>query len=259
MTRSRNDGSPNNAKLARNPLCSRVMRKPDPELEIQAQTLVASARYSTELPDDFATALTKDARRMVLRKGAFLHRKGDPAIGAYQLLTGSIRVSTTNAEGSEVVLTDLKPGAFFGEISLFDELPRTHDARAIERSEVLLITPQHFHALLAQRPALATHFLRVLSAKLRLCFAVIEAFGMQRLEQRLALRLLWLAEQHAPSLDAPIDLGVVSQADLAAMVGATRQSVNKELQALQRNQRIQLSGRRVIVLDVDGLRRMAGI
>lgn len=231
----------------------------DIEAENQAETLVASARYFTDLPDEVASELSKHASRMVVRKGAYLHRKGEEASGAYRLVSGSIRVSTVNAEGREVVLTDLKPGAFFGEISLFDGLPRTHDAHATERSEVLVIPPAQFHAVLAQRPALATHFLRALSAKLRLCFAVIEGFGMQSLEQRLALRLLWLAEQRAPTLDVPLELGVVSQGDLAAMVSATRQSVNKELQALQRANLIQLSGRRVTLLDVDALRRMASL
>lgn len=222
----------------------------------RADELTASARYFTELPEALAIELAKHARRLVVRKGALLHQRGDAADGLYRLIQGSIRVSTTSSEGRELVLTDLKPGAFFGEISLFDELPRTHDARATERSELLVVPAQRFRELLAERPALAQHFLRALAAKLRLCFAVIEGMSMQSVEQRLVLRLLWLAEQRGR---ATADLGAVSQSDLAAMVGATRQSINKELQALQRLGLLEIKGRSLRLLDTDKLRALAGL
>lgn len=231
--------------------------------ESSAQALAASARYFTDLPEELAAELRKHARRVVVRKGALVHQKGDLADGLYQLTLGAIRVSTTSADGRELVLTDLKPGAFFGEISLFDHLPRTHDARATEKSELLHVPAARFDQLLAERPALAGHFLRALSAKLRLCFAVIEGMGMQSVSQRLVLRLLWLMEQRAEPRTrvhtAAVELGAISQSDLASMVGATRQSINKELQALQRAGAIQLNGRSLTLLDLAALRAITGI
>jgi len=119
------------------------------------------------------------------------------------------------------------------------------------------VPAERFRALLGERPALAHHFLRALAAKVRLCFAVIEAMGTQAVEQRLAQRLLWLAEQRGRVAQA--ELGALSQSDLAAMVGATRQSINKELQALQRLGVVRISGRSITLLDFEKLRALAGL
>ena len=219
-----------------------------------ADALTASARDFTDLPEALALELVKHARRVVVRKGALVYQRGDAPDGLYRLVQGSVRIGTTSPAGRELVLTDLKAGAFFGDISLIDALPRTHDARALERCELAVVPADRFRALLAERPALAQHFLRALAAKLRLCFAVIESMGMQTVEQRLVQRLLWLAEQRGRP-----ELGAVSQADLAAMIGATRQSINKELQELQRLGVLEVKGRSLTLLDPAKLRSLAGL
>jgi CRP-like cAMP-binding protein len=215
--------------------------------------LAKSTRFFADLPPHLANELVQHGRRFSIEKGALVHHKGDPPDGLYQLISGRIRISTVSDDGRELVLADLTPGSFFGEISLFDGLPRTHDALALEKSELLIVPTQKFHALLAEKPALAKHFLHVLSAKLRLCFAALDALSLQGVPERLAQRLLWLAERGGKRAVT------VSQTDLALMVGATRQSINKQLKAWERAGLVALRGRRIVLEDAAALRRLAGL
>jgi CRP/FNR family transcriptional regulator, cyclic AMP receptor protein len=210
-----------------------------------------SAGFFSELPADVAAELRRHGRRVRLAKGAFVHKQGDAADGLYSVVSGRIRISTLGPAGRELVLTDLAPGAVFGEISLFDDLPRTHDAVALERSELVIVPKRDFHALMAAHPALGRHFLRVLAGKLRLSFAVLDALALRDVTARLAQRLLFLLDEAG---QATLE---ISQTDLALMVGATRQSVNKQLKAWERAGLIMLRGGSIGVTDRAVLRAIA--
>lgn len=225
---------------------------------------VAEQLFNTpmaDLPAALARELTRLGKRRVLRKGTVVHRRGDAADGVYQVISGGVRVFTTTADGREAVLTDLTPGAFFGEISLFDGLPRTHDAVALERTELSFVPSTDAHALLASRPDLLHLYTRALAFKLRLCMAALEGVTLQSVSARLAQRVLWLAHASqpvkAPKGDAARRALAVSQSDLAAMVGAARQTINKELKAWERDGVVRLRGRTLELLDEDALRRIA--
>jgi CRP/FNR family transcriptional regulator, cyclic AMP receptor protein len=219
-------------------------------------SLSESGRFFSELPEALATELRRYGKRKTAAKGGHLHRKGDTADGLYCVLSGRIRISTLAADGRELVLTDLGEGSVFGEISLFDDLPRTHDAVALQRSELVLVPKADFHALLAKHPELARHFLRELAQKLRLSFTVLDALALQGVTERLAQRLCWLFDHDARSRTAGLQ---ASQSDLAAMVGATRQSINKQLKAWERDGVLALRGRSILVLDRAALRRAGGL
>ena len=226
----------------------------------KTQALARNARFFSELPAALATELSKHGRRLSIAKGALVHRKGDAADGLYSVVSGRIRISTLGADGRELVLTDLTPGAVFGEISLFDDLPRTHDALALERSELVIVPKREFHTLLAGNPELARHFLRVLAGKLRLSFTVLDALALQDVSQRLAQRMLWLLDNPVPDKGARDPASIsVSQTDLALMVGATRQSINKELKEWERAGLLALRGRRIVVLNRAGLALRSGL
>jgi len=208
-----------------------------------------------DLPPALAHELERLGRRRTFRKGALVHRKGDAPDGLYKVVSGRVRIDTTAVDGREVVLTDLEPGAFFGEISLFDGLPRTHDARAVERSELLFVPNAAAQSLLATRPDLLQLYASALAFKLRLCMAALEGVTLQSVSARLAQRLLWLAQGSART--GGVRTVTVSQSDLAAMVGAARQTVNKELKAWARSGIVRTHGRSLELLDEAALREAA--
>jgi CRP-like cAMP-binding protein len=205
-----------------------------------------------ELPAPLAEAFARSGERRKLARGALVHARGDVADGVYRVLSGGVRVSSLTADGRELVLTHLLPGDLFGEISLFDGLPRTHDATAIEATEIAVLAPAEFQRLLDAHPELSAFFLRGLCLKLRGAFGALDGAALDSVSVRLARRLWWLTGPGAGSRGAsaarPPTL-TLSQGELAAMVGCTRQSVNAELKALARRGVIAIDKKGIAVLD----------
>ena len=156
-----------------------------------SQTL-GSSEWFRDLPDEVVDLLAGFAQRRRLHDGERLFARGDDADGLYGVLAGRVRISTSASDGRELLINLFEPGGWFGEISMFDGLPRTHDAYAVGATELLLIPRDRFLGLLASQPALYPHFLRMLCLKLRRSFAWIEYEAFLPLPARLAARLLEL-------------------------------------------------------------------
>lgn len=192
-------------------------------------------RWFADLPADAIEHLVSCARLRNLSDGQCLHRKGDPGDGLYGVLSGGIKVSSSSADGREAVLTILEPGSWFGEISLFDNQPRTHDGWAQGATQLLMIPRAGFQQLLKQRPELYAHFVQLLCWHIRLSFSVIEDTAFLPLEGRLAKRLLMLAEGYGRTEARGTRLQLhVSQEMLGLMLQASRQSINKHLKDWER-------------------------
>jgi CRP-like cAMP-binding protein len=211
-----------------------------------ASELLLSSRFA-DLPEPLVRELVKRGERRTYGKGAFVHRKGDAGDGLFRILSGRVRVSTTTAEGTELVLIDHEPGSFFGELSVFDGLPRTHDAYALDRCELIFVDRRAIEVILETSPDLARHFLRALALKVRISLMALDGVALRPVSERLALRLFLLAKQSGAS-SPPFEIAV-SQSDLASMVGATRQSINKDLKRWEREGLVRLEGRKLLVLD----------
>jgi len=214
-----------------------------------SQTLGGS-EWFRDLPDDTVATLAGLALHRRLRDGERLFAKGDEADGLYGVLSGRVRISTTAADGRELLVNLFEPGGWFGEISMFDGLPRTHDAYAVGDTTLLLIPRERFLALLAERPALYPHFLRMLCRKLRRSFAWIEYEAFLPLPARLATRLLELADTYGDPVDGGVLIRLhLPQEELGRMLNISRQSVSKELNALRERGCISLEYGRVLVRD----------
>lgn len=199
-------------------------------------------------------------RRRELVFGQRLFSRGDAYDGLYAVLEGSVRISGIAPSGQEAILTFYEPGAWFGEISAFDGLPRTHDAHAhAHRPTVVLhLPPADFDALLDRHPTLPRLFLRLECMRLRLVTAALEDFTAQSFEARLASRLLALAASFGSATAHGLHLELhLSQEALAQLVGGTRQRVSQVLQAWSRAGVVEQRRGRLAVLDEPGLRRIA--
>ncbi|MCV2883081.1 Crp/Fnr family transcriptional regulator [Aestuariibacter sp. AA17] len=197
-------------------------------------TLLKHNAWFSSIPAHLANALISAGKQRALPKGQRLHGKGEEAEGLYCLLKGRIRVSNVNRDGREMVLTWLEPGSWFGEISMFDSLPRTHNSFADETCDILVITQTRFHDLLEQHPALYPYFAQLLCARIRATFSLIDESGGLPLKGRLAKRLLMLSNgftrQQTPQAIKPIH---ISQDDLAHMLNTSRQTINQLLGELE--------------------------
>lgn len=191
--------------------------------------------WFSALPAHQIDALLSRCRTRRFERGQLIYAKDDDADGLFCMLEGSVRVSTVNAEGKEQVLTWFEPGSWFGEISMFDGLPRSHDAHAESSCELLFLPKGAFDDLLVQHPELYPHFTRLMCQRLRALFSVLDEAGSLSLKGRLAKRLLLMASGMGQSFDQPSKSDIsVSQESLAHMLNVSRQTINKLLQEIQR-------------------------
>jgi len=157
-------------------------------------------------------------RRLAREEVLFL--KGDPGDGLYALRRGQIRIGSGSHEGRHVTLNILGAGDVFGEIALLDGQPRTADAVALEPCDLFVVQRRDFLGLLGRDPQIAVRVIELLCARLRWMSERMEEATLLPLETRLARRLLSLAQDFGSDVQ-------VSQQELAHVVGAARESVNR--------------------------------
>jgi CRP-like cAMP-binding protein len=223
------------------------------------QTLSANPWFGA-LPLAERRAVLAASDRVKLRPGEMLFRQGDavPAGGGafYGLVSGSIKASSLREDGKEAILVVLEAGNWFGEISLIDQQPRTHDATALGEAEVLALPRAAFDALM-KRPAFAHAICRMLAARVRSLYGMVEDATLRSTRARVARRLLLLARGDATQAAQARPVVPVSQEQLAMMLGITRQTLSKELKALVTAKAIQLGYGRIEIRSVPKLEELS--
>lgn len=194
-----------------------------------------------------------------LRRGAMVFRQGDPVhvagAGFYGLAAGTIKISTLRQDGREAILAVLEPGNWFGEISLIDGSPRTHDATALSTLD-LLVVPYEAFARQMQDAGFARAIAALLAARVRGLYGLMEDATLRGLRARVARRLMALARgdvTQSPELRRTVSL---PQEALAMMLGVTRQTLSKELNAMAGEGVIALGYGRIELLSIDALQEL---
>jgi CRP/FNR family transcriptional regulator, cyclic AMP receptor protein len=196
------------------------------------------------------------ARAHVRRVGddALLSCRGEPAEEWVGVAKGAVRVSSVSLAGKQVSLTYVEPGTWFGDIALFDGLPRTHDAHAHGDTTILTVRKADFRALLAAHTELYDALLRLNCRRLRLMFDMIEDLNTRPLAARLAKQVLLLARSYGVREGEETRIGLqLAQEDLAQLLGASRQRVNQELKAFEREGAVRVEPTRLVVLSREKL------
>ena len=221
--------------------------------------LFAENEWFRELPPAVVAQLIQLATLRHYGNGDLIHAKGDAADGLYGIRRGQVRISNVGSDGQEILVAVFEPGGWWGEISMFDGLPRTHDAHAIGDCEIVLLPQQRFQALLQQQPDLYPHFVKMLCRKLRLAFSHIDDIAFLPLPERVAKQLLTLAEIHGEDTSGGRRIRLhLPQEDLGRMLGASRQSVSKILKRFEAQGWIAVAYGQITVCDVPALREAMG-
>jgi len=225
-----------------------------PALTIEEQHHIESGAWFSRLP----AALRDDivARAVIKRyaDGAPLGTRGGPAEQWCGVARGAVRVSNVTLSGKQVVLTYVEPGTWFGDIALFDGLPRTHDADAHGATTLLSVRKADFKELLQQHVELYDALLRLNCRRLRIMFNLVEDLNTRPLSARLAKNILMLAKAYGINQGDEVRIGLqLAQEDLAQLVGASRQRVNQELKELEREGALRIEPTRLVVLSREKL------
>lgn len=208
----------------------------------------------SSLDEEDRTSLTERINRQSFPKGSVLFRRGEPGNALYIIIRGQIRIFSSTRQGNEITLALLGPGEFFGEMALLDGQPRSANAETTEETELHFLDRDNFFSFLMNKESALRAILCALSSRLRRTDDLLtEAYFLQ-ISHRLARKLVELHERVATAEDALIPIRV-TQLELAGMIGATRESVNKELNILRKKGLVQISRNRITVLDLARLKR----
>jgi CRP/FNR family transcriptional regulator, cyclic AMP receptor protein len=210
------------------------------------------------LSEEDASALRSGIIDVHLDRGERLFTEGDTGDKLYIILTGKIKLTKAAPDGRENLLSVHGPGEMFGELSLFDPIPRTSSATAVTSAHLAGLTHDDVHQWLSTRPKVAMYLLQALAQRLRRINEVKADLVFTDVPGRVAKALLDLAERFGVATPDGIQVNHdLTQEELAQLVGASRETVNKALADFTARGWIQLSAKSVLITDADRLRKRA--
>jgi CRP-like cAMP-binding protein len=222
------------------------------------QDRLRTAPLFSALDDDAAAALRASMVELRLAKGDVLFAEGEPGEKLFLIETGKIKLRHTAPDGRESIIAVLGGGEMLGELSLFDPGPRTATATAVTATKVLSMSHEALLPWLVGRPDLAVALLAALARRLRRTNEALADLVFSDVPGRVAKALLELGWKFGE--DTPNGMVVnheLTQEELAQLVGASRETVNKALADFAQRGWVKIEQRSVTLLDVERLERRA--
>jgi CRP-like cAMP-binding protein len=230
----------------------------NPALTLDERRNIEAGPWFAKLSESLREAILSRAIVRRLPDGAPIAARGSAAQEWVGVARGAVRIGTVSLAGKQVTLTYCEPGTWFGDIALFDGLPRTHDAHVHGDTTLLVVRKPDFKELLAQHVELYDALLRLNCRRLRLMFDQFEDLNTRPLQSRLARQLLLLAKSYGVEQGAEIRIGLqLAQEDLAQLLGASRQRVNQELKGFERDGMLRVEPTRLVLLSRERLLQIA--
>jgi CRP-like cAMP-binding protein len=202
-------------------------------------------------------ALRSRARVRRIDKGSSLYTCGSPPDALFCVERGLVRLSVTAANGREAVLSVLEPGQWFGELSVFSNAARVHNASAVVDSELLVLSAADFHDIVDGNPAFLLDFLRLVCNRYKSVLHRIDAIILFPLPVRLARFLVAEMETQLAASREGEPVLRLSQENLGQMLGVARQSVNRQLKEWETQGVLRLEYGRIVVSDQVALYHLA--
>jgi CRP-like cAMP-binding protein len=227
-----------------------------------ARPLVASiARipFFAGLDADALGRVAATLRTRRFRRGEVIFHAGDPGDALFLIMSGEVKISLPSETGDEAILASLRSGDVFGELALLDGAPRSATATSLVAAEIVELPRGAFRELIATEPAVRDALLASLAGELRRLTMHVEEMHFLDMTGRVAARLVRLTgEVGSLGADGVIHLpSTLTQGELAAMVGSTRQTVNKLLGQFADDGLIRLDRAGIVIVDLQGLIQMA--
>ena len=187
--------------------------------------------------------------------------RGDPPEEWMACAKGAVRVSSTSLSGKQITFTYVEPGIWFGDVAILDGDTRTHDGYAHGETSILCVAKADFQKILASHVELYDALLRLQARRIRQLFGLVEDLNTLPLRSRLAKQLLHLARSYGvPSLHHGSETRIglhLAQEELAQLLGASRQRVNQELKAMEREEILRIEPGGLVVRDREALLRIS--
>jgi CRP/FNR family transcriptional regulator, cyclic AMP receptor protein len=215
---------------------------------------VRQAPLFAALDEEAARALRSSMREVTLRKGQILFAEGDPGDRLYVIVDGKVKLGMKSTDGRENLLAVLGPNQMFGELSFFDPGPRNATATAVTDARLLELGHAELEPWLTGRPEVAQQLLRALAARLRRTNEAVGDLVFSDVPGRVAKALGDLASRFGTPGEEGVHVAHdLTQEELAQLVGASRETVNKALADFAARGWLRLEARAVVILDSERL------
>lgn len=226
----------------------------------RAIELLHQTRLFGDLDEPALQRLAERATKRNFPKGQLVFHQGDSAGSLFVMIEGLVKVFVTSEEGDEMVLVTLHPHDVFGELALLDGGPRSASAETLETTTLLELQRAPFIEILHQSPGITDSLMQSLGRVLRRLTEQASDLVFLDLHGRVAKLLVNLALDRGIETDNGLELDLhLTQTDLAGLVGGSRQSVNQILKSFESRGSVEMLGRKMVVKNLDQLKRRAGL
>ena len=190
--------------------------------------------------------------------GQALFHMGDEGSSLHIIESGRVKVTIPSSSGEELILAIFGAGDLLGELSLFDGKPRSATVQALEDTETLCLHREDLLALMRNRFDVVEKILEVLARRIRDTGMLLAESHFLDITSRLAKKILDLGDTFGVREGGQVRIGVkITQKDLASMIGATRESINKQLKTLRDQDLIRIIGGTIEILNRERLAQKA--
>ena len=235
----------------------------DPILTIDEREAINSGRWFSTLSPSLRHDILRCAYVKRFKDDSLICARGDPPEDWIACAKGAVRVSSTSISGKQITLTYVEPGIWFGDVAIFDGDQRTHDAYAHGATTVLCVAKADFKKILAMHVEFYEAMLRLHARRIRQLYGLVEDLNTLPLRARLAKQLLHLVRSYGiASLSNSEEMRIglqLAQEELAQLLGASRQRVNQELKAMERDAIIRIEPGGLVVRNRPALMRLTEI
>ncbi len=225
---------------------------------MENESIVLSAPLFATMDESERQSLYDSMVKVELNRGEVLFDEGENGDRLYIIEEGKIKLGSSSGDGRENLLAILGPSEMFGELSLFDPGPRSLSASAVSDSVLYELEHSALVRVIEERPAVAKHLLTALARRLRRTNEALADLVFSDVPGRVAKALLDLSTRFGERVDEGIRVAHdLTQEELAQLVGASRETVNKALADFAGRGWVRREGRAVVLLDIDRLERRA--
>ncbi len=232
----------------------------EPILTIDEREAINSGRWFSSLSPSLRHDILRCTYVKRYKDGELICARGDTADEWIACARGALRVSSTSVSGKLVTLAYVEPGIWMGDVSMFDGDSRTHDVYAHGDTSIVCVARADFRKILSNHVELYEALMRLQARRIRLLFGLVEDLNTLPLRARLAKQLVHLVRSYGvPSLSNNEEMRIglhLAQEELAQLLGASRQRVNQELKAMEREGVIRVEPAGLVVCQREALKKI---
>jgi len=209
------------------------------------------------IPPERLAELAGQVEVREIKRRQVIYLPGDPGDRVFFINGGRVKCSKVSRDGKELTLAYRGAGELFGELCVFDEVPREEMAEAMKNAIITELPRELFHELLMSDTAFTFRFATVVGQRRRQMETKLEHLVFRDVHAKLAALLIELAEQYGVECEQGVQIGLkITHQEMANLIGSTRETISLTLAQFRKRNLLELLGRTVVLLDQDGLQAM---